>query len=260
MLPNSIRRTFDRIKDDLDPGTEEELLKKHRRSKAQTASSMQFLLVLILIPLLTQQVTKQFLFMPAIDSLNREESSEVFLNSEMREEAFKEIETYEEELNFDILTGVAPSLSEEKKEELVKEKAAEVFEEFQDEGKSAIGNVYADLSAAAAFGLMFLLGRKRFIAFKDFIYALVADTSDAAKAFVLILLSDIVVGFHSPHGWEVLIESISGHLGIVANHSAISLFIATVPVVMDTFFKYWLFSSLTKMSPSTVATLKEMNE
>ena len=68
------------------------------------------------------------------------------------------------------------------------------------------------------------------------------------------------VGFHSPHGWEVLLESLSNHLGVAANHSAISLFIATVPVVMDTMMKYWIFRYLSRMSASTVATLKEMNE
>jgi hypothetical protein len=52
----------------------------------------------------------------------------------------------------------------------------------------------------------------------------------------------------------------ANHLGVAANHSAISLFIATVPVVMDTLLKYWLFRYLSQMSPSTLATMKDMNE
>lgn len=261
MLPNSLRKTFGRIKGDLDPQAEAKLIENHRRAKATAAAALQFLLVATLVTLMTQQMTKRFVFVPTIDNtLGQDESIEALLNSEMREEAFKEIEAYEEELNFDILTGVAPSLSEERIEKLVKGKATEVFEEFRAEGESALGNVYADLSAVVALFLVVLFSRRQFIAFKEFISSIVSGFSDAGKAFILILLSDIVVGFHSPHGWEVLIESVSKHLGIVASHNVISVFIATVPVVMDTFFKYWLFSSLTKMSPSTVATLKEMND
>jgi hypothetical protein len=88
---------------------------------------------------------------------------------------------------------------------------------------------------------------------------LVYGLSDSAKAFIIILSTDIFVGFHSPHGWEVLLEGLANHLGVAANHSMISLFIATVPVVGDTILKYWIFQSLSKMSASTVATLKEMD-
>jgi hypothetical protein len=68
------------------------------------------------------------------------------------------------------------------------------------------------------------------------------------------------VGFHSPHGWEVILEGIANHLGLPANKSLIFLFIATFPVVLDTIFKYWIFRYLNRISPSAVATLKNMNE
>jgi hypothetical protein len=71
---------------------------------------------------------------------------------------------------------------------------------------------------------------------------------------------NIFVGFHSPHGWEVILEEISAHFGIAANHNAIFLFIATFPVILDTVFKYWIFRYLNQISPSAVATLKNMNE
>ncbi len=95
---------------------------------------------------------------------------------------------------------------------------------------------------------------------KSFMDEIVYGLSDSAKAFIIILFTDIFVGFHSPHGWEVVLEGLSSHLGIAANKSMISLFIATVPVIMDTIFKYWIFRYLSRMSPSAVATLRNMNE
>ncbi len=68
------------------------------------------------------------------------------------------------------------------------------------------------------------------------------------------------VGFHSPHGWEVLLEGIAQHLGIPPARNVIFLFIGTFPVILDTIFKYWIFRYLSRISPSALATFKEMNE
>ena len=40
----------------------------------------------------------------------------------------------------------------------------------------------------------------------------------------------------------------------------IFLFIATFPVILDTIFNYWIFRYLNRISPSSVATYKNMNE
>ena len=90
----------------------------------------------------------------------------------------------------------------------------------------------------------------------DQIYGL----SDTAKAFLIILFTDVFVGFHSTHGWEVILENGLRHFGLPENRDLIFLFIATFPVLLDTVFKYWIFRYLNQVSPSAVATYHEMNE
>jgi hypothetical protein len=68
------------------------------------------------------------------------------------------------------------------------------------------------------------------------------------------------VGFHSPHGWEVFLESAMDHFGLAENEDFIFLFVATFPVLLDTVIKYWIFRYLNKLSPSTVATYHTMIE
>ena len=68
------------------------------------------------------------------------------------------------------------------------------------------------------------------------------------------------VGFHSPHGWEILLEEIAEHLGLVPERDVMFVFIATFPVILDTVCKYWIFRYLSRISPSALATFKEMNE
>ena len=68
------------------------------------------------------------------------------------------------------------------------------------------------------------------------------------------------VGFHSPHGWEIIIEAILRHFGLAESREFIFIFISTFPVILDTIFKYWIFRYLNRISPSAVATYHNMNE
>ena len=259
VLPRSILRTVDRIRQDLDPNAEEEVVQEFRTSKGRTTAAIRFLLLLVIVPLLTQQFTKNFIVGPVVDHFRQDRQADVFLNIEMEEEALGELQRFEERLRFEVLIGKAPPLSELNIERQVREKATEIEEEYRQRSADAIKNIFADIAAAVAFALL-LITRKQDVAnLKSFMDEIVYGLSDSAKAFIIILFTDIFVGFHSPHGWEVLLEGLSRHLGFPANREFIFLFIATFPVILDTVFKYWIFRYLNRVSPSSVATLRNMN-
>ena len=94
---------------------------------------------------------------------------------------------------------------------------------------------------------------------RGFLDEAIYGLSDSAKAFAIILFTDIFVGYHSPEGWTVLLDGIAHHFGVPAQENFILLFIATFPVILATIFKYWIFRYLNRVSPSSVATLKGMN-
>jgi hypothetical protein len=259
ILPRSIGRTFNRIAEELNPESEEKVVGKFRKSRIQTIISLRFLALLIIIPLLTQSIAKNFLVLPMVEQVRGNEA-QVFINAEMKEEALNELRDYEEELKLEHLIHKTPAIAPDVAEEKIKDKAAELATEFRHKSNSAISNIFADAIALLAFAVVLIVRRQDISVIKSFMDRLIYGLSDSAKAFIIILVTDIFVGFHSPHGWEVLLEGMSNHLGIAANHSAISLFIATIPVIMDTMLKYWLFRYLSQMSPSTLATVKGMNE
>lgn len=259
ILPRSIGRTLHKFSDDFNPKSEAEYVRKYRNSRAKTKTAVRFIITLIIVPVLTQHFSKQFLISPIIETSNKH-NSQVFLNYEMKEEALHELHSYEESLKFENLITQAPPLSSEVIESKVKHKASELAKEFHHKSNSAVGNVFADMLALAAFGLVLLTSRKEIIVLKSFMDDIIYGLSDSAKAFIIILFTDMFVGFHSPHGWEVILEGITSHLGIAANKSFIGLFIATFPVILDTICKYWIFRYLSKISPSAVATLRNMNE
>ncbi len=259
-LPRSILRTLDRLKRELDPKYEQEVVNNFRSSKNQTVISLKFILLLILIPLLTHQISKNFIVGPIVDRVRDPHQAEIFINSEMEEEAFRELQHFEEKLKFKMLVGAAPHLNPEEMEEEVKHKADEIAEEFRRESSSAIKNVFSDLLSLLAFGFVIFNSQREITVLKSFMDNIVYGLSDSAKAFIIILFTDIFVGFHSPHGWEVILAGISRHLGLPENHDFIFLFIATFPVILDTVFKYWIFRYLNRISPSAVATYRNMNE
>lgn len=260
VLPRSIGRTFERIQQELDPKAEQQVVQNFRQSKTKTLIAVRFVLILIIVPILTQQLSKAFLVGPIVDRIREPHTAGIFINADLEEEAFRELQMFEESLKFRNLIDPVHTLSTEQVEEKVKGKASELKEEYQSKGDNAIKNVFADAVGLAAFCFVLVTRRRELLILKSFMDEIVYGLSDSAKAFVIILFTDMFVGFHSPHGWDVLLKGISIHLGLPENEAFIGLFIATFPVILDTIFKYWIFRYLSRMSPSAVATLRNMNE
>jgi hypothetical protein len=264
VLPRSFMRTLNRIRQEIDPksqDTEEEVIKRFRKSRNKTAISVRFLLILIIVPLLTHQVTKSLFITPLVQKYFVDHEQQVlFINQDMEQEAFMELDRYEERLHFRSMIGLIPPLSQEEQETELRDKAEEISEEFRDRGVNALSNVFADFFSLIAFGGIIFFCKREIQIIKSFLDEIAYGLSDSAKAFLIILLTDMFVGYHSPHGWEVILEGIARHLGLPENREFNFLFIATFPVILDTVLKYWIFRYLNRISPSSVATYKNMNE
>ncbi len=263
VLPRSFINTLNRIKQEIDPKsgeTEEQVLVKYRKSRYRTALSIKFILLLIIVPLLTHQLTKTFFLTPIVESYFTSHEQVVFINRDLEEEALRELQHYEETLRFRGLIGLGPELTSEKIEEQVRHKAEEITDEYRHQGIDSIANIFADIFSFVAFFVVIATSKKEIEVVKSFLDEILYGLSDPAKAFLIILFTDMFVGFHSPHGWEVILQGVSRHLGLPENQEFNFLFIATFPVILDTVLKYWIFRYLNRISPSAVATYKNMNE
>jgi CemA family len=260
ILPRSIFNTITRLQVELDPESEKDVVKNFRQAQQRSIISIRFILLLIIVPLLTHQVSKALIVGPLVEHFRNDKTVEVFLNGEMEAEGLLTLQRFEERIKFEALISNAPALAADELETKMKEKAEEVKDEFRKESATAIKNVFADICAVITFTWLLLISKSSIAVLKDFFDHVVYGLSDSAKAFIIILFTDVFVGFHSPHGWEVLLEGISRHWGLPANRDFIFLFIATFPVILDTIFKYWIFRYLNRISPSAVATYHNMNE
>ncbi|GAB1540949.1 proton extrusion protein PcxA [Scytonema sp. NUACC21] len=259
IVPRSIISTFNRIRLDCSPSMEQELVKTFRQSRRKTQTSVKFIILLIIVPVITYNLSKNLIIEPVFHHLDLFQSP-TFINSEMEEKALEEMQKFEQKLKFENLMSEEATISAELMETQMKEKVHEIVQDFRQESSNAIKNVFADLLSVGAFCWLLLISKREIVILKDFIDQIIYGLSDTAKAFLIILVTDMFVGFHSAHGWEVILEGVLHHFGLPENQNFIFLFIATVPVILDAIFKYWIFRYLSRMSPSAAATYRNMNE
>ncbi len=124
----------------------------------------------------------------------------------------------------------------------------------------ALTNLIGDFITFLVMGLLLIYMKPQIIILKSFLTESIYSLNDTKKSFLLILGTDLLVGFHSPRGWEICLELTLRHFGFPENKDFVFLFVASFPVLLDTVFKYWIFRYLNKISPSTVATYHSMIE
>nr|QCI07348.1 Envelope membrane protein [Leiomenia cribrosa] len=260
IIPRSISRLFEKFKKELDPDAELEALEEFKVARYQTFASVQYIIVLLIMPILINYLSKNFIFNPCINYFWNQNNHSIFLNASQEERAFAELQRFEEKLHFEILIGQVNDPSSTLINHRMTEKALEIAAEYSHESYNAIINILADFLSGTIFISLLIISKRQLSILKFFINELIYSLSDTAKAFLIILFTDMFVGFHSPHGWEVIIEIILRHFGLPESRDFIFIFISTFPVILDTIFKYWIFRYLNKISPSAVATYHNMNE
>lgn len=259
-IPRSILLTIEKLKQALEPNAEYKAIQEFRASRQRTINSIRYLLILLIIPLLLNHLSTNLVIHPLIKKYWNQEPAKIFLNSSQEERALTEFRRFERAMKFELLIGKTPELSPTIIEQKKKEKAIALAQKYKNESIDAVVNVFADIISLFSFTLLCIFGKQQFATIQAFSTEIFYSLSDSAKAFFIILATDIFVGYHSPYGWEIILAGTLQHFGLPENKSLISVFIATVPVVMDTIFKYWIFRYLNRSSPSAVATYRNMNE
>ncbi len=259
VLPRSLIGVVDQVRRQLDPDAENAVVAGFRRRRDSTLVSLRILLLLILVPVLVQQVSRTYVVAPLVDRFAPDRAFLTYPKPQLEERAVEKLRVYRAEIEFDALLHDRPLPSREELQELLSKRAQVLKQEADQQSTNAIKNVLSDLCGLLAFAGVCFFAQRDLQVLRGFLDELIYGLSDSAKAFAIILFTDIFVGFHSPEGWSVLLLGIADHFGLPPRENFILLFIATFPVVLATIFKYWIFRYLNRVSPSSVATLRNMN-
>ena len=140
------------------------------------------------------------------------------------------------------------------------EKTIELAHRYNDQSIEAITNFFADLMSL--FTLLYLLYvlEIQINITKSFLLEVFFGLDDSKKSLLILLITDLLVGYHSSNLWELFFEFLFHHYGLPESQTGIFLLVATLPVLLDVLFKYLIFRHLNRSSPATVATYHAMIE
>lgn len=242
-----------------DPKYEQKVVQQLRLERKQNQVAVRWLVILILVPLVVGLISRHFLFEPLLGTYADRNPDQIELSEEIQEEFGLELTRYREKLEVQELLGIIPELSPEAKREQLADKATDLWREAREAELSGLKNLLADLVAVGTFAGLVYFNRSRLKILRSATNRTFLSLTDPVKVFIFILVTDMFVGFHSAEGWSVILNGVGRHFGLPENEAAVGMFIATVPVFLDSCIKFWIFSYLTRFSPASSAVYERMN-
>ncbi len=143
---------------------------------------------------------------------------------------------------------------------LYQEKTIELALYYNNHSIEAWTNFFADLLSLCTLLYLLITLEIQINITKSFLLEVFFGLDDSKKSLLILLVTDLLVGYHSSNLWELFFEFIFNHYGIPESQTGIFLLVATLPVLLDVLFKYLIFRHLNRSSPATVATYQAIIE
>lgn len=259
MMPE--RGLVETVKDLVLGREDDDMLYEDRVFQYASRNSAKFLAILIIIPWTLDFLVHDYVLMPFLDRYVKTvplaaEVLDVRRNQKL--EMVKVLNTEKARLRFEVEIGKSPPLSEDEMWWELRHKALELRDEWRLENRRAFANIFSDAVFGISVFLLLYFNQSKVALLKFTGYKLINNISDTGKAFLIILITDIFLGYHSESGWQTLCEIIVEHYGLEVDQSAITIFICLVPVIMDACVKLWMFKFLPRLSPNVANIFREM--
>ena len=139
-------------------------------------------------------------------------------------------------------------------------KIVEFAKHYNEESIEAVTNFFADILSFATLWFLLVRLEIQINITKSFLLEVFFGLDDSKKSLLILFLTDLLVGYHSPNIWELFFQTLFDHYGLPESQTTIFLLVATLPVLLDVLFKYLIFRHLNRASPATVATYHAMIE
>ncbi|XP_012079808.1 chloroplast envelope membrane protein [Jatropha curcas] len=240
---------------------EEDILYEDRVFRYASLNSAKFLAVLIFVPWVLDFAVHDYVLMPFLDRYVKTvplAAQMLDVRKSQKLEMVKELNTEKARLRFEVEIGKSPPLSDEEVWWELRHRALELRDEWRLENRRAFANIWSDMVFGISLFILLCFNQSKVALLKFTGYKIINNISDTGKAFLIILITDIFLGYHSESGWQTLVEIIVEHYGVEADQSAITIFICLVPVIIDACVKLWMFKFLPRLSPKVANIFREM--
>nr|YP_009429898.1 envelope membrane protein [Carmichaelia australis]ASY01228.1 envelope membrane protein [Carmichaelia australis] len=195
-----------------------------------------------------------------VTNLWNTKESEIFLNLIQEKSILKKFIEFEELFLLDEMLKEYPETHLENVRMGIYKETVELIKTHNQDSIHMILHFSTNLIYFLILSGYSILGNQQLIILNSWLQEFIYNLSDTIKAFSILLLTDLCIGFHSTHGWELMIGSVYKDFGFTQNDQIISGLVSTFPVILDTIFKYWIFRYLNRVSPSLVVIYHSMND
>uniref|UniRef100_A0AAU6N0I4 Potassium/proton antiporter CemA n=1 Tax=Potentilla stenophylla TaxID=210862 RepID=A0AAU6N0I4_9ROSA len=186
--------------------------------------------------------------------------SEIFLNDIQEKSILKKFIDLEELLRLEEMIKEYPETHLQKLRVEIYKETTQLIKMHNEDRIHTILHFSTNIICFVILSGYSILGNEELVILNSWVQEFLYNLSDTIKAFCILLLTDLCIGFHSPHGWELMIGSVYKDFGFVHNDQIISGLVSTFPVILDTILKYWIFRYLNRVSPSLVVIYHSMND
>lgn len=186
--------------------------------------------------------------------------SEVFLNNIQEKNVLEKFIELEELFLLDEMIKEYPDTHIQKLHIGIHKETIQLVKMYNEDHIHTILHFSTNIISFAILSGYSILGNEELGIINSWVRKFIYNLSDTIKAFSILLLTDLCIGFHSPHGWELMIGSVYKDFGFYHNNQIISGLVSTFPVILDTILKYLIFRYLNRVSPSLVVIYHSMND
>lgn len=271
-IPASIPKTLARFLQGLSPVYEEAAVERYRLGRYQFLAASRAALGLLAAPVLASEARKRWIFEPLVRYAWNTYHRGAFLSEAQQRLALHELRGFEEALFFEERLSHLPNAEvfigdrarelqiPGQQEAILQQRRREVLERYNDESISALVNLAGDVTLVVGRLLALVNLKFELIILRGVLVELFFNLDDPLKCFWLYYSAELFLGFHSSSAWNTALSAARRRIGLEDNETRVKLRIATVPVRLDTLFKYWVFRHLSRLAPTTSARYYQLIE
>lgn len=238
---------------------EDELRSEFGANQEESRRAITFSATLLGVPLLAGFCISRLLAEPVFHVYEHFTPNAFAISDRQKLEGAEMVHKEELRLQMDVAIGRHPPLTDDQLQGRLRKEARHLRDEFKEENKKSLLNILSDSVTVSLIFILLAISPRSRRNLSQTIGRVFGGLSDTAKAFLIIASTDILLGYHSEEGWTAAIHLFLGHYGTEPDESLSHLFVATIPVVLDSIFKYWIFVGLNRKDPAATVTLKSMD-
>ncbi|XP_052200365.1 uncharacterized protein LOC127806857 isoform X2 [Diospyros lotus] len=188
---------------------DEDMLYEDRVFRYASINSAKFLAVLLIIPCALDFLVHDYVLMPFLDRYVKTVPLAAHMLDVRRHqklEMVNELKLEKARYRLEVEIGKSPPLSDEELWLELQHKALELRDGWRLENRRAFANIWSDVVFGISLFILLYFNQNKVALLKYTGYKIINNISDTGKAFLIILTTDIFLGYHSESGWQTLLE------------------------------------------------------